>query len=335
MKDHREGRSPGTTDPPSSPSLVGDEVGYFGEVGVAALGPQVTNWTVSEALKYKPQYAAQLAGFLSRLNIQVPDWRYILASKDHLDTIRNGLNTIYKEAVPKAQVLVAAFVCLIRHLDGRISDMQDGQRPHNLSGIEDAFVGLKKGELTKMCGGNTCRQFHSSLTLTLAREKVLSAEDARRAAFYRRHSLGVAERVYDRRNQAATDADIQGRVLDGMVAWLRLALRGRDMHYTSDDTEDKDDDNDDASSPLAKRRSLHPETPQLPQLEPAPQAPITDYTAMDVTESEGPNSPAAPELVRYRRAAPTGRRGGPADHSRCPFTRRQLMQLQWAADRQQ
>ncbi|KAF0298396.1 hypothetical protein FJT64_004263 [Amphibalanus amphitrite] len=333
------------------------------------------DWTLGEALKYKQQYAAQIAGFLSRLNVNVPDCRYIMCNKQHLDAIRAGINTIYKEAVPKAQSLLAAWACLIRHLDGRLSDMRDGTRtcgqdnrinvtnyttkkhiekqrnkidvkddalrrlsvqkearrhfqdimsepkltsfdairarqfllveivlfsghrtgvwtgitleewekresngprtmvlyeggknrrvmgattavlsteqaslvslfvqrarsllptatnsdllfpglqPHNLSGIEDDFVGLKKGELTRMCGGNICRQFHSSLTLTLADKNLLTAEDSRRAAFYRRHSLGVAERVYDRRHQAATDAAIQGRVLDVMMAWLNL-----------------------------------------------------------------------------------------------------------------
>ena len=83
--------------------------------------------------------------------------------------------------------------------------------PHNLSGVENLFP-QEKGTLTALCGGNSCRHLHVSVTMELGKLGRLT-EETRRAAFYRRHSLAVAEQVYDTRNQTNEDVRIQTDVL--------------------------------------------------------------------------------------------------------------------------
>ena len=94
-----------------------------------------------------------------------------------------------------------------------------GLQPHKLSGVESMFP-YGKGTLTGLCGGNSCRQFHVSVTMELGKLGRLSEEETRRAAFYRRHSLAVAEQVYDTRNQAYEDVRIQADVLAAARQWL-------------------------------------------------------------------------------------------------------------------
>ena len=75
--------------------------------------------------------------------------------------------------------------------------------------------------------GNSICQFHASLTLELMKLGRLSEADARRAAaFYRRHSLVVAEREY-MRHQALEDANIQCDVLAAANLWLQESAEGR------------------------------------------------------------------------------------------------------------
>ena len=67
-----------------------------------------------------------------------------------------------------------------------------GLQPHDLSGLDNLFQ-QEKGTLAALCGGNSCRQFHVSILMEFGRLGRLTEEETRRAAFYRRHSLAVAE----------------------------------------------------------------------------------------------------------------------------------------------
>ncbi|KAF0310515.1 hypothetical protein FJT64_018497 [Amphibalanus amphitrite] len=117
-----------------------------------------------------------------------------------------------------------------------------GLQPHNLGKVEGLFEGLNKGELTLLCGGNACRQFHLGLSLSVAYSGKLTKEHMRRAAQYRRHGLQTAERDNDTRNQEITDAETQAMLLEKAAECIM-----------------------ESGDP---RRALHTETAQLPNLEP-------------------------------------------------------------------
>ena len=61
--------------------------------------------------------------------------------------------------------------------------------------------------LRKMASGNGSRQFHVSLSFHMAEQNLLSPEEVRLLAFYRRHSLGVAEKRYEKRCRQMLDGN--------------------------------------------------------------------------------------------------------------------------------
>ena len=82
-----------------------------------------------------------------------------------------------------------------------------GLTPSDYEEEELKAFGLNKKDLCSMLSGT--RRFNVSLSLQQGEAGVLSAEQVRQAAFYRRHSVRVAETTYDQRN--IVDKDIQIR----------------------------------------------------------------------------------------------------------------------------
>ena len=124
--------------------------------------------------------------------------------------------------------IIAFFVGHVRHHLRKSSSplLLPGLNPNCVSGLDEAF-GVAKGHLTEMMSGNCIRQFHTSLTLELTKVGRLSEGDVRRAAFYRRHSLAVAEKEDDMRHQATEDANIQHDVLAAARLWLQESANVR------------------------------------------------------------------------------------------------------------
>ncbi|KAF0291383.1 hypothetical protein FJT64_010452 [Amphibalanus amphitrite] len=171
----------------------------------------------------------------------------------HGGKIRRAMGTIVV-LMPDQASLVSRFYQHARSLlpTAANSDLLfPGLQPHNLGGVEGLFQGLAKGELTLMCGGNACRQFHLRLSLNVAYSGKLAKEHMRRAAQYRRHGLQTA------------DAEIQNTLLEKAAECIMESGDPRDGDFSSDDNEDDDGTN----GPRAKRRALHLETAQLPNLE--------------------------------------------------------------------
>ena len=123
-----------------------------------------------------------------------------------------GATTVVLEA--DLDLLLALYVERARPLlrtAARSEVLFPGLQPHGLHGVEHVFR-LRPGEFRRLLGGHVGRQWHASVTLDLERRGLLTADQSRRAANYRRHSLAVAERVYDRRNQALHHVEVQHQV---------------------------------------------------------------------------------------------------------------------------
>ena len=88
-----------------------------------------------------------------------------------------------------------------------------GLQPFSLLAVEPVFR-LRPGELPKLLKGNSCRQYHASLTLELFQQGRISHAQLEAAASYRRHSSAVAAASYDRRNQAVQDSRVQLAVME-------------------------------------------------------------------------------------------------------------------------
>lgn len=97
-------------------------------LSVAAVGPELHRFTHLDALEHHGAYLGIVRRMLEALDEQPLDFRYVLTSAETLQGIRDHLAGLYRSgAVPSAQGLHAALVCLAKRLEGRLSFILDGQ----------------------------------------------------------------------------------------------------------------------------------------------------------------------------------------------------------------
>ena len=83
---------------------------------VAALGQIVPQWTADDTLAFSPKHR-DVKLFLSEAGVGAcPDIRHLLTSPKNLTMLKDSLDQLFMNMVPKAQITVATLVTLVRPL---------------------------------------------------------------------------------------------------------------------------------------------------------------------------------------------------------------------------